>query len=305
MNACSTPWVLTFVREKTVNSESQNENRKPSKEEIIAAIKRCAAKIGHAPSQTELKTEIDVKTKTFRRLFGSYTKAVQACGLERRGSGHRINMKELFEEWARMVRETGKVPSVSEYGQRSAYSIRPLTQRYGSWSFVAEGMAQYAETNALAEPWADVLEIARKYSSEVKGAYTLRQERAQTSRPRVRADRPLCGAPFLRTALGFAPVNEMGVVFLFGAMADRLGFLVTFIGTQFPDVEAYREVAPGRWQWVRIEIEYQSRNFLHHSHDPKGCDLIVCWENNWPGCPMEVIELKGAFAEIASIAKIG
>ncbi len=207
-------------------------------------------------------------------------------------------MKELFEEWARMVRETGKVPSVSEYGQRSAYSIRPLTQRYGSWSFVAEGMAQYAETNALAEPWADVLEIARKYSSEVKGAYTLKQERAQTSRPRVRTDRPLCGAPFLHTALGFAPVNEMGVVFLFGAMASKLGFMVTWIGTQFPDVEAYREVAPGRWQWVRIEVEFLSRNFLHHSHDPKGCDLIVCWENNWPDCPLEVIELKKCMGDV-------
>ena len=22
------------------------------------------------------------------------------------------------------------------------------------------------------------------------------------------------------------------------------------------------------------------------------CDLIVCWEHNWPECPLEVIELK-------------
>jgi len=27
-------------------------------------------------------------------------------------------------------------------------------------------------------------------------------------------------------------------------------------------------------------------------HDLKGCDLIVCWENNWPECPLEVLELK-------------
>ncbi len=53
------------------NESGESANRKPTKEEIIAAIKKCAAKIGHAPSQTELKTEIDVKTKTFRRLFGS------------------------------------------------------------------------------------------------------------------------------------------------------------------------------------------------------------------------------------------
>jgi hypothetical protein len=45
-------------------------------------------------------------------------------------------------------------------------------------------------------------------------------------------------------------------------------------------------------QPVRIEFEYQSRNFMKHMHDVKGCDVIVCWEHNWPECPIEVIELK-------------
>jgi hypothetical protein len=47
---------------------------------------------------------------------------------------------------------------------------------------------------------------------------------------------------------------------------------------------------------VRIEIEFLSRNFLQHFHDPKECDLIVCWENNWAECPLEVVELKKAFS---------
>jgi len=51
-------------------------------------------------------------------------------------------------------------------------------------------------------------------------------------------------------------------------------------------------VAPGRWQRVRIEFEFQSRNFLQHFHDPEQCDLIVCWEHNWTECPLEVLELK-------------
>jgi hypothetical protein len=48
----------------------------------------------------------------------------------------------------------------------------------------------------------------------------------------------------------------------------------------------------GKLQPVRIEFEYQSRNFMKHMHDVKGCDVIVCWEHNWPECPIEVIELK-------------
>ena len=27
-------------------------------------------------------------------------------------------------------------------------------------------------------------------------------------------------------------------------------------------------------------------------HDPAKADIIVCWEHNWPECPLEVIELK-------------
>jgi hypothetical protein len=64
--------------------------------------------------------------------------------------------------------------------------------------------------------------------------------------------------------------------------------------TAFPDCEALRRVDGGWWQRVRIEIEYQSLNFLKHRHDPKGCDLIVCWEHNWPECPVEVLELRKA-----------
>ena len=44
---------------------------------------------------------------------------------------------------------------------------------------------------------------------------------------------------------------------------------------------------------LRIEFEYESRNFLRHLHDPSQCDIIVCWKHNWKGCPgeIEVIEL--------------
>jgi hypothetical protein len=162
-------------------------------------------------------------------------------------------------------------------------------------------MVQYAIEHGLEEQWSDVLEVAKKYRREGRTGGWRRKpgplsSKSSSSKPRVLNDRPLYGAPVLRTTLAFAPVNEMGVVFLFGAMASTLGFMVTWIGTQFPDIEAIREVEPGRWQRSRIEVEFQSRNFLQHFHDPKECDLIVCWEHNWPECPLEVVELRGAIS---------
>ena len=103
--------------------------------------------------------------------------------------------------------------------------------------------------------------------------------------------------------LAYAPVNELGVVFLFGWMAPQLGYVVHRIQPEFPDCEAMRLVGEDTCELVRIEFEHESRNFLKHMHDVKGCDLIICWRHNWPECPMEVLELKKSIAKIAVVAK--
>jgi len=77
-------------------------------------------------------------------------------------------------------------------------------------------------------------------------------------------------------------------------MAVSLGFLILKIQTEFPDCEALRVAGKDRNRPVKIEFELESRNFLRHLHDPSGCDIIICWEHNWPECPLEVIELKKA-----------
>jgi len=106
------------------------------------------------------------------------------------------------------------------------------------------------------------------------------------------AGRSVYGAPMRPCPMAHAPTNETGVVYLFGTRAEELGFTVLCLQTEFPDCEALRLVEGDRCQWVRIEFEYESRNFLKHMHDASGCDLIVCWRHNWPECPLEVLELR-------------
>jgi hypothetical protein len=59
-----------------------------------------------------------------------------------------------------------------------------------------------------------------------------------------------------------------------------------------------REVGPNKCQPVKLELEYESKNFLLHMHPLDGCDGIVCWINNWPECPLEVIELRRVVEEL-------
>jgi hypothetical protein len=89
-----------------------------------------------------------------------------------------------------------------------------------------------------------------------------------------------------------APTNEQGVLFLFGAMAERLGFAILKVRREYPDCEAFRVLHGDRVELLKVELEYESRNFLKHLHNAKKCDLIVCWRHNWPECPLPVIELK-------------
>jgi hypothetical protein len=94
------------------------------------------------------------------------------------------------------------------------------------------------------------------------------------------------------------PLNELGVVFAFGLVARQLGFKVLRFQTAFPDCEALREVVRGQLQRMKLEFEFESRNFLRHGHRVDGCDGIVCWKHNWKECPLEVIELSKVFQEL-------
>jgi hypothetical protein len=114
--------------------------------------------------------------------------------------------------------------------------------------------------------------------------------------------RPTYGNPIDFRGLRHEPVNEQGVVFLFGMLARELGYAVEAVQTGYPDCEAKRQIDKGRWQRVRIEFEFESRNFRIHGHSLEGCDLIVCWRHNWIECPaqIEVLELQSVIKTLGA-----
>jgi len=89
----------------------------------------------------------------------------------------------------------------------------------------------------------------------------------------------------------YGPVNELGVVALFGKVCEELGFIIEETRAEYPDCIARQQVKRG-WERISIEFEYRSTNFLRHGHDPALCDLIVCWEHDWLGSPVRVLSLK-------------
>jgi hypothetical protein len=93
--------------------------------------------------------------------------------------------------------------------------------------------------------------------------------------------------------LNYSPLNEMGVILLFGYYLQDLGFShIEEIRASFPDAIGMRPIGGGKYKRVRIEFEFKSSSFKRHGHSIAGCDIIVCWIHDWLDCPLEVIELR-------------
>jgi ferredoxin len=109
------------------------------------------------------------------------------------------------------------------------------------------------------------------------------------------------GATMHFRGMNSEPLNEQGVVLLFGMVCQRLGFEVEVVQTRFPDCVAKKQVGKRDWRNVSIEFEYRSSDFVKHAHDRNKCDLVVCWEDDLEGsCPVKVLELR---EEIKSLSR--
>lgn len=292
-----------------------------TKQQIMETVRECMEKLGHVPSHRELTRMSMVSRKQIRWHFGTYTRLMRECKLQKSGGGMKVEMDDLVLDWAGMVRDLKKLPSLTEYEHFSKYSVSPLINRFGVWAQAPYGIKQYIEEQGRAEEMKDVLEVIALQGKQVRPGKTLRtlrqgpedMARAETSVPEDGPDDAISRGPhdgasaandeavadggmygsLMRVGpMVCAPTNEQGVLFLFGAMAEKLGFAILKVGTAFPDCEAFRVVHGDKQKLLKAELEYESRNFLKHLHDVKKCDLIICWRHNWPECPLPVIELS-------------
>ena len=104
------------------------------------------------------------------------------------------------------------------------------------------------------------------------------------------------GQPGNFGAMNYAPTSEQGVVALFVWHMKTLGFVhLEFIRQGFPDACAI-EAKGTTYERKYIEFEYKSSGFRQHVNSDKHrnirCDYVVCWEHDYPTCPVPVIELR-------------
>jgi hypothetical protein len=261
-----------------------------TQEEVIEAIRSVAQTLGtDVLTQHQFFVNTDVTISDVLRYFPKWSDACHAAGVESDKSRDKVPDEEVLANWGFVTRNLGHVPSLTEYKVNGKYA-RNVFDRFGKWVDVPDAFRKFFVDS---DEWADVLalldqhQLKQKKKKTITESITTHQSGLERRSPKLK-NRPIYGDPIDFRGLRHEPVNEQGVVFLFGMVARELGYLVEAIQAGYPDCEAKRQIARGQWQPVRIEFEYLSRNFVDHAHDPEQCDVIVCWINNWADCPNDI-----------------
>lgn len=244
-------------------------------------------------------------------LFGSYNELVVAAGLKPQpfptAESPKYSDEQLLNEIIRVLRlPSSRLTRIyfdqnSESGKSSG-----IERRFGGWISALRLASSRLDPNTelqliervnnYVSPGASEGQIVPSRLSAIEPPDEVSESPAtdtDVGHQLLDSNANLYGDFINFRGLQHAPVNEQGVVFLFGMICRELGYIVEIVKPGFPDCEAKRRIRgkTGMWQRVRIEFEFQSRSFRSHGHDPDQCDLIVCWEDNWTDCPIEVLEL--------------
>lgn len=252
-------------------------------------------------SRAEFVRKTGISEYFIYRLFpvGGWLEAVELAGLT--GDPHHkkpVSDHDLLAEFHRVVRSCGHIPTWPVFASQAKVSDSTIRRRFGGIQGTMEAYGRWLRDHEPDSPFIESLQVAP--GREIwRAPETQDSVSPRTGRPTKTAAIEY-GAPISFRGLRHAPVNEQGVVYLFGMIAYELGFLVEAIHTSYPDCEAKRCVVRNRerWQRVYIEFEYRSSNFRDHGHDPARCNLVVCWENDWADCPVEILELRRAIDEL-------
>ncbi len=251
---------------------------------LIARVRAIAARQGLTTVSQAQFRKARLSPDRAQRLFGGWNAFIRAAGLEANESCKRIDDGVLLRAVRDACIAAGGIVSATHYRRKGLSGQGPLRQRWGGWRNVLLALRHWAEREDPEFPFLHLLPQTNE-----------RLPRSLTSWP---PPERRYGAPLNYPGFLHEPVNEIGVILLFGAVARKLGFAIEHVAGAFPDCEAKRRVGLDVWERVRIEFEYQSRNFHTHGHDPQGCDLIVCWEHNWPDCPVPVMQLRQEVARL-------
>ena len=285
--------------------------QKHSRDSIIQTLQNVAATLGKTTlSKREIQPHLASSAINYH--FGNFGNALNAAGLTAAAPGPIAGIKRtrldddvLFASIGEVEQKIGHAPNLSEYRANDGlFSSKPFRTRFGDWDSTLQHYhkwkADRGGSPVHTESAVVVDEIINGQCDESNSLLPSGHP-IQSATPTRKAPQ-LFGEPIDFRGLRHAPINEQGVVYLFGMVSRELGFSVEALQQGFPDCEGKYLHDKNRklWAKARIEFEFRASNFRLHGHNENECDVIVCWENDWPDCPLRVVELKSEIMRLPS-----
>jgi hypothetical protein len=276
---------------------------KHSRESLMRAVRRYSERARGPLSLAGFCREEDVNVSAiYRNFLGGFGELMKAAGLaDRRVRISRLTADDLLAEMDRLARIHGRTPTRNELVHRGRFGEATYGRRFGRWKAV---LAAYETWKAGRRRGRGAPGGTERRSGQDGGAAKSGGPPEQSAEAARCADEAV-GRPLGFRGLQFEPRNEMGVVHAFGLLAPDLEMAVESIGSAYPDCRAIASDGAGGWRRVAIEFEFKSSNFKLHGHDPAECDVIVCWEHDWPDSPVKVLELKSVMRRVAGAGPSG
>jgi len=244
---------------------------KNTADETLVYLRDLAKRLGkESVTCRDVKRDGHINPATVIRRFGGFSEALVRAGL-RPLRIYKRNRTTMLSRLATLIGELGRLPSKTEVKKNLGYSAKHFEKEFGSLEKAGD------------------LALASQSSAAKDGEARPALVRSSTTGSKKRRH---YGAAIDVHGLRHAPINELGVVLLFGMLAEQLGFVIEGVQQGFPDCEAKLRRQDGTYEGVRIEFEFRSSEFLRHRHDPLACDILVCWLHDWSDCPVEVIALS-------------
>jgi hypothetical protein len=266
-----------------------------TREEIIQVLKEVDTE-GKQPGRAALK-RMGINQYWIQKLVPEgLTKLKQQLGLKISPQERPVSDDELLEKIDKVVSNAGRMPTWAQLRRETGITDKVFNQRFGKKGILGV-FSHYRKWLEKHQPKSNHIKLVDSYLEGQGKTKISRTQPVKTGTSGTTTKWPKVSGLEYGPTLNFGnliyePTTHDCVIFLFGMVSKYLGFSIEHIGKEFPDCVAkqYIKGREGRQQTVKIEFEFRSGDY---DHPLEGCDIIVCWEDNWVGdCPLKIIELR-------------
>jgi len=148
---------------------SENELRR---EELLTELRRLADEVDKTPTEAAMNDHGEYSVAPYYRVFGSWSAAVQAAGIEPNRPRKERSVSELLAELYRLANDSDP-PSQSQMNSDGAYSPQTYRAHFGSWIAALREAGFTPPTNGTRIPDADLCDALAELASELETTPTV------------------------------------------------------------------------------------------------------------------------------------